>query len=247
MTLTGNFHPHFKKWSDDRRNRLYPAYIQATDVVGYDIYPIYGWNKPEWLYLVHDATEQLVRMGGSRPVYAWIETSKGGQWTGPLERQKEVTPAHIRAEVWMAICRGATAIGYFTHVWKPSYHQFGVPEANRAALKEINAQITRLAPAILGQPPRRPAKIEPEEEVKLDVMAREHDGRLYVFAVNYDERLLSTTATVELPGLAGGTSVEVVDESRTITSAAGEFADSFDPLAVHIYRIEGEGRRSEPR
>ena len=37
----------------------------------------------------------------------------------------------------MAICQGATAIGYFTHVWKPSYHQFGVPEENRKALRRI--------------------------------------------------------------------------------------------------------------
>jgi len=240
MTLTGNFHPHFKKWSDAERNRLYSAYVQATDVVGYDIYPIYGWNKPEWLYLVHDATEQLVEMAGGRPVYAWIETSKGGQWTGPLEGQKDVTPAHIRAEVWMAICRGATAIGYFTHVWKPSYHQFGVPEENREALRKINEQITRLAPAILGQTPRRPVAIEAQEEVKLDVMAREHEGNLYLFAVNYDERLRPATATLKVPGLAASTKVEVVDESRTIPAAAGAFEDSFEPLDVHIYRIGKE-------
>ena len=135
MTLTGHFHPHFKQWSDQQRASLYPEYIQATDVVGYDIYPIYGWNKPEWMYLVYDATQLLAEKAGPRPVYAWIETSKGGQWTGPLEQQKDVTPAHIRAETWMAICGGATAIGYFTHVWKPSYQQFGVPEENRKALR----------------------------------------------------------------------------------------------------------------
>ena len=56
LTLTGNFHPHFKKWSDAQRSELYPQYIQATDVVGYDIYPIYGWNKPEWIHLVSEAT-----------------------------------------------------------------------------------------------------------------------------------------------------------------------------------------------
>ena len=160
MTLTGHFHPHFQQWTAEQRTSLYPEYIQATDVVGYDIYPIYGWNKPEWIYLVHDATGLLSEQAGSRPVYAWIETGKGGQWTGPLERQKDVTPAHIRAEVWMAICQGATAIGYFTHVWKPSYQQFGVPEENRQALRRMNDQITRLAPAILGQPPKRSVAIK---------------------------------------------------------------------------------------
>ncbi len=237
LTVTGNFHPHFKKWTDTQRNSLYPAYIKATDVVGYDIYPIYGWNKPEWIHLVSEATGLLVGHAGQRPVYAWIETSKGGQWTGALERQKDVTPTHIRAEVWMAICRGATAIGYFTHIWKPSYKQFGVPEANRKALREINDQITRLAPAILGEYSKQAVTIKADNDTKLDIMAKECDGELYVFAVNYDERAVGAKATITVSGLQSGKAVDVVDESRTLRSDAGRFADAFEPLAVHIYRI----------
>lgn len=237
MTVTGYFHPHFKKWPDERRERLYHAYVRATDVVGYDIYPIYGWNKPEWIHLVHDATARLSAMAGDRPVYAWIETSRGGQWTGDLARQKQVTPRHIRAEVWMAICGGARAIGYFTHVWKPSYRQFGVPEENRRALAEINAQITRLAPAILGNEVTGKTAVA-EAGVKVDAFFRAHDGSLYVFAVNYDERLKGTAATFEVRGLADGAAVEVLDEGRTLRARAGHFTDRFDPLAVHLYRVK---------
>ena len=237
MTLTGYFHPHFGKWTDAQRSSLYPEYVKAADVVGYDIYPIYGWNKPEWIHLVHDATKMLVEASAPRPVYAWIETSKGGQWTGALERQKDVTPAHVRAEVWMAVCSGATAIGYFTHVWKPSYRQFGVPEENRKALREINDQITRLAPAILGERPEQRVTIEAEGDAKLDALAKQHDGQLYVFAVNYDERLVNTKAGIAVEGLPPGTEVAVIDEDRTIRSDTGSFTDSFEPLAVHVYRI----------
>ncbi|MCX8038708.1 MAG: hypothetical protein N3D11_16970 [Candidatus Sumerlaeia bacterium] len=238
MTLTGNFLPFFKKY-DEQARKMYPEYIRATDVIGYDIYPIYGWNKPEWLYLVHDATDLLVRMAGPRPVYAWIETSKGSRWTGELERQKDVRPEHIRAEVWMAICRGATIIGYFTHIWKPSYQQFGVPPENRKALREINDQITRLAPAILGNPPKRAVKISCDGgDVKLDVMAKEKDGDLYLFCVNYDERAIPARAIVAVEGLDAGASIEVVDEARSLQSNAGSFADLFAPLAVHIYRLK---------
>ncbi|NQT41593.1 MAG: hypothetical protein HQ581_29155, partial [Planctomycetes bacterium] len=63
------------------------------------------------------------------------------------------------------------------------------------------------------------------------------DGRLYVFAVNYDERLKQAEATITVEGLPPGREVEVVDEGRTITTRAGSFSDSFDPLAVHIYRV----------
>jgi len=238
MTLTGYFHPHFSKWSEAQRAALYPRYIAAADVVGYDIYPIYGWNKPEWIHLVHDATALLGRLAGPRPVYAWIETSRGGQYTGPLERQHEVRPEHIRAEIWMAVCRGATAIGYFTHVWKPSYRQFGVPEENRLALREINQQITRLAPAILADEPAARPTIHSPEGAKLDLMARAFEGDLYLFAVNYDERRLKTAASVSIAGLHAGRTIEVVDEDRTIRSVEGGFTDTFGPLAVHIYRVE---------
>jgi hypothetical protein len=237
MTLTGNFHPHFDKFTDQQRTELYPAYIEATDVVGYDIYPIYGWNRPDWLHLVQEATARLTESAGPRPVYAWIETSRGGQWTGPLERQHEVTPAHIKSQVWMAICRGATAIGYFTHIWKPSYQQFGVPEENRQALRSINDQITRLAPAILAAAPAADATIQSAGDVRLDVLARQHDGHLYLFAVNYDSRAVATEARIAVKGLPEGWKIDVVDEDRTLVAEANGFHDRFAPLEVHIYRL----------
>lgn len=212
---------------------------QESDAVGYDIYPIYGWNKPEWLCLGHDATERLVQIAGTRPVYAWIETSKGGQWTGNLDGQKDVKPEHIRAEVWMSICRGATAIGYFTHIWKPHYDQFGVPEQNRRALKQINEQITRLTPAILGQTSPRSALIQSSNGVKLDLLTRQSGDGLYLFGVNYDERVRETVATLQVQGLAPGAAVMVVDEDRALQARDGAFTDTFAPLAVHIYRLAG--------
>jgi len=237
MTVTGYFLPFFKKWSDEQRTTLYPDYIKATDVIGYDIYPIYGWNKPEWLHLVHDGTEELRRLAGNRALYAWIETSRGGQWTGVLERQKPVMPMHVRAEVWMAICRGATAIGYFTHIWKPEYKQFGVPPENIKAMKEINDQITRLAPVILSDTDGVKTSIQLEGQLKGDIMAREHDGRIYLFTVNYDPLQKAGRAIIKVEGLKAGTIIEVVDEDRMLKAKSGEFADEFSPLGVHIYRI----------
>jgi hypothetical protein len=187
--------------------------------------------------LVQEATALLTEAAGPRPVYAWIETSRGGQWTGPLERQHEVTPAHIESEVWMSICRGATAIGYFTHIWKPSYSQFGVPDENRRALRTINDQITRLAPAILASGPNGQVTIRAADDVRLDLLARQHEGQLYLFAVNYDSRAIGAEVHISVPGLAAGTQVTVVDEDRTIVGEEGGFSDRFGPLEVHIYQL----------
>lgn len=76
------------------------------------------------------------------------------------------------------------------------------------------------------------------EPAKLDVMARELDGVLYVFAVNFDERLVPAQATIRVAGLDAGSRVAVIDENRTLRAAAGSFNDVFEPLAVHIYRID---------
>jgi serine/threonine protein kinase len=147
MTFTAQFVPEFSK--SPELLALYPQFVPAADVLGFDVYPIYGWNRPDWLYIGHDATDLLVKMAGPRPVYAWIETSKGGQWTGALENQKDVTPAHSRAEVWMAITAGAKAIGYFTVAFEPFRWAHLTPEI-QDELKRTNALLKKLAPAILS-------------------------------------------------------------------------------------------------
>lgn len=236
MTLTADFMPRFSKFGD-QREQLYKDFIAGADVVGFDIYPIYGWGRPDWIHLVSEGMGDLHKLGPGKPLYAWIETSKGGQWVGEAN-QKDVTPEHIRAEVWMSVCQGATAIGYFTHVWKPSYSQFGVPPENVRALKEINTQLTRLAPILLGSDATRQVRLELEGGLQSDLLAKQHEGALYVFAVNSDASAKAGRATITVPDLAAGQTVEVVDEGRTITAEAGAFHDDFAPLAVHIYRIK---------
>ena len=244
MTFTGYFHPHFGKWPEEVRDRLYPAYIASADVVGFDIYPIYGWNKPEWIHLVYEATAQLTDLAGNRPVYAWIETGKGGQYTGALENQKDVTPRHIEAEVWMALCGGATGIGYFTHVWKPSYHQFGVPAENREALRRINDRLTRLAPAILA-PRCKGALSWTTTGGKVAAFLTAAEDAIYVFAVNYDpkEQPADVEFTLDAGGLpppaaftAEGQAL-VIDENRSVPIRGGKFSDRFEPLGVRLYRL----------
>lgn len=113
-----------------------------------------------------------------------------------------------------------------------------MPERNRTALREINAQITRLAPAILSEEPVPAVTIHAEADVKLDVMAKQHAGNLTLFAVNYDPRAVPAKATISVPDLRAGAEIEVLDENRVIRAQAGSFRDDFGPLAVHLYRVK---------
>ena len=171
--------------------------------------------------------------GEGKPVWAILETTNGGQWVA--DDMRAPTPVELRAEVWMAIINGATGIGYFPHVWKPTYEQCRIPEENQEALRRINAEVTLLAPVILS-PALEDVTCESGGELPIDAAARHSEEATYVFAVN----LLRETRTgrFTVPGLAGGERIEVIGEGRDITSEAGGFADEFGELAVHLYRIE---------
>ncbi len=69
------------------------------------------------------------------------------------------------------------------------------------------------------------------------IFTRQSGGVLCLFAMNYDERAVGTEAVIAVEGLPDGTSIQVIDEGRAITSEAGEFRDRFAPLDVHIYQL----------
>jgi hypothetical protein len=157
----------------------------------------------------------------------------GGQFG---DKAHPVTGVEIRNEVDQAIVAGATAIGYFTHRFQPTFAEFGVPEENQKAIVAINQQLQRLAPAILAAD----AKAQPKMSIQggLACLAKEHDGALYIFALNLDMGRKGGTASVKLDGLPAGARVEVIDERRTLTADAGGFSDELTPLAVHIYKVK---------
>ena len=250
MTLTGHFFTKQSSWDDATRTSIYPAYVAACDVAGFDIYPIFGSNYPSHLHHVAEAVEELVALAGPRPVFAWIETNKGSRWVSP-EKQLDVLPMHTRAEVWMAIIRGATAIGYFTHTWVPSYKQFAPEGEMVVELNRLDRQLTRLAPAILADPAHVEIEMSIASGLPCHFKATEHDGHLYIFAQNIHvddnkdalgqgEQInpRGGKATFVVHGLRAGTEVEVVDEARTVTAGDGQFTDDFGPLAEHVYRLK---------
>lgn len=235
MTVTGFFindSKAFDHWyTHEQADRLYPELVKWADFPGFDQYPIYGWNKPDKLYWVAQGVKELRDYAGrAKPLYAWIETQ-----AGPFGAQAvPVTGREIRNEVYQAIIQGATAIGYFTHRFKPTFAEFGVPEENQQVLREINAQLARLAPVILSGE----GKLQPSIEGLIgECTGRVYDGTGYIFALNLDMQRQAGRATIRVPGLTAGMTVEVVDENRSVTAMDGAFADDFPPLAVHIYRF----------
>ena len=199
----------------------YAGYVRAADVIGYDIYPVYGYCSPEHIAWEADATRALVRLARpGQPVYSWIESAST---SSQFCRGRGVQPQELRAEVWMALVNGATAIGYFTHSWTPDYAQFRVSDSTQAEMRRTDRQVTTLTPALLGTPVRLGVQTAGG---RVDAVARRLGGATYVFAVNVSR----TPVTARFDAPKG--SWRVFEEGRTVR---GALVDSFAPLAVHVY------------
>jgi hypothetical protein len=250
MTFTGHFTKEESTYPAEFRAKNYPEYVKNADVVGFDIYPIYGSGYAAHLNWVGNGVTQLRGYAGNRPVYAWIETSKGSKWMS-YELQPDVLPIHTRNEVWQAIINGATAIGYFTHAWRPDFKEFAPTPEMQKELARLNTQIERLAPAILANPAKEKIEMVLGDKLECKFKATKLDGSLYIFAENNDlgpgaEKAKqfapinprTAKAVFTVTGLKAGTKIEVIDEQRAITAEKGRFEDEFAPLAEHIYKIK---------
>ena len=214
LTLTNHFYTGAAPLPAGRR--MYPGLIAATDMVGFDLYPLQEWCRPDRLADVYDAQRELARLAPRKPTFQWIESAQMKCGDGPAA----VTPETVRAEAWLAIAGDARGLGFFPATWTPSVGR---------AIAGIRDDIAKLGPALLGVPVQ--ARWEPARG-SVRVGARVSEGALYVIAVNASRS--SARTEMHVPGLDGRV-LRVVDESRQIAASGDTFSDSFGPLAVHIY------------
>ena len=166
--------------------------------------------------------------GVSRPIWSVVEV--GHPFTNP--DWPTIQPAQIKAAVWHSIIGGANGIIYFNHSFSgpcPTQHALRDPcyaEA-RAAVTEVNTQITALAPVLNSPTATGYAKAR-----GIRTLAKKTADAWYVFAGadGYGGRY--TLA------VADGNRVDVVGENRTLAIERGRFDDFFaTPNTVHIYRV----------
>jgi hypothetical protein len=212
LTLSNHFYSRAEPLPQGRG--LYGPLAANAEVLGFDIYPLQNWCRWDSFADVFDAQQELDRLGQGKPTFQWIE-ARTMDCHNPI---LDPTPETVRAETWLAIAGGARGIGYFPYDWSP----------------EVGAEITRekreietLVPALTGA--ALPASVE---HGFVRVGAREHNGAIYVIAVNPSR--VEATDTIQVPAL-GSRPIASLDGTRSVTPADGAFTDTFAPLEVHIY------------
>jgi hypothetical protein len=198
------------------------SFARMADVAGFDLYPL-GHCQSD-LSAVYNAQRAFIRLAGGMPTFQWIET-------GPIKPSYcggfEMTPAELKAEVWLAIVGGARGIGYFTHTWSPAHNAFDVSPPLQRAMKETSALLAAVKPGLVGRSIPSGANSS-----SLEVVARTSGATTYVFAVNTQR--LPLKVEVHVPGLHDG-SADVIGEGRSLSVQHDRIVDTFQPLAVHVY------------
>ena len=226
----------------------YAQYAQGADILSFDTYPMNVFPRPltdpPWFTAFNNTVAQniwYVAEGVDRlrewtqyrkPVWAWIEcTNISG------DSRYALTPALVKAEVWMALIHGARGIGYFCHQITP-FREAGLLASSSMTneIHAINDQIAGLANVLNRQSiSNGVTTVSSNASVPVHTMVKRSGGFTYLFAVGM--RPSSTTATFTLRGFTGNAVVEVIGESRQLTSSGGQFQDAFSSHAVHLYRI----------
>ncbi|HMD67306.1 MAG TPA: hypothetical protein VKF42_00410, partial [Chitinivibrionales bacterium] len=232
LTITSGFYSGdaLPAWMNNS-DSMYYSYPKYTDLIGFDYYPVYGWCRPDWIYKVPGAQDELVNKycGGTKSTYQWIECVKtSGQWCSIPSRgtYDGPYPNEITDEVWLAIIKGANAIGYFTHSWKcPGYSQCCLSDSQIAMLKKVNGRITALTGALCGPDSKIAVTVQSNDlKGNIEFRAKEYGGSLYIITaqvINLSGSKDTQQATITVPGLTG--SITVYDENRTITPAGTSF------------------------
>jgi hypothetical protein len=213
MTLTNHFYSRAEPLPQGRG--MYPALVATADVVGFDLYPLQNWCRYDSFHDVFDSQLDLVALARGKPTFQWIEARQ----MDCVGAQLDPTPETLRAEAWLSIAGGAHAIGYFPNNWSA---------AVGAEIARTNHEIQTLIPALVE--PAIAASSSLGSFVK--VGARDHNGAVYVIAVNASRT--PTTSTITVPAL-GDRMLRSLDGQHNVLAAGGAFTDSFGPLEARIY------------
>lgn len=219
------------------------------DIFGFDIYPIYARLHPALnmasmgpyaAYL--DALDRIISYNKNLvPVMPAIQPC----WPHSTSTFG-VSENQVYFEGWINVIHGVKGV-----MWFPYFDM--ARTARWDAMKKFSDQINVLAPVVLGPETTRTIADNSDAALnRVDTMIREKNGSIYVFTARVTEpdpmegakytgvEPTSITTNFTISGLTGNILAEVVDEGRTVSITNGQFTDTFNKDAVHIYRIASD-------
>jgi len=167
-----------------------------------------------------------------QPIWAFVEDGHPfTENTAPT-----ITPDQLAGAVYSSLIHEARGIIYFNHNFGGSCISQHVIRDNcfpatSAKIAQVNQQVTALAPVLNSQ------SYVYDANPKLDTMLKGYDGSYYLFAMTSRDTATGTYA-LRLPADLHRSSVQVVNESRSLPVVNGIFTDTFaNEYTYHVYKI----------
>jgi hypothetical protein len=216
------------------------GYVLASDIISFDVYPYNACGGDAnaqvicgQFWLSAFGVDRLHQWSNrNQAVWTWIETTDINGFHGP-------SPEQTASEVWLSLIHGANGIGYFVHVFSPSFRADGIfnNSAMVSAVTAVNRQIKSLAAELnSGNAKGLVSVTSANSSVPIDTMVKVNGTAIYVFAAV--SRAGTTTGDFVINGMTGNGIADVTGENRTITVTSGHFFDPFAANGVHIYKID---------
>jgi hypothetical protein len=219
LTLTDHFSQRAAPPPNGKK--IYPAFFDSADVIGFDTYPVEVRCSLAQIDNVYWMQRELAYLTQGKPTFQWIEA-------GPMEHcrsNEDPTPAVVRAETWLAIAGGARGIGYFPDWWEDNI---------RSEVRLTNREILALAPALLSPV----AKVTWSAESPVRIGAWKYNGATYIAAVNTSTS--DSGVSFSMPGL-GGRPLRVFRDGRIVKPLGDLVTDKLPGLGVAVYVVAPPG------
>jgi len=212
--------------------QTYLEYLKAADWVGNDFYAVTGYNRPDWLWKVGAAVDQLREWSNDKPQFAFIETSAQRlAWTP--RNTRGVTPDELRAEIWHAVIHGVRGVVYFPQQIGQGFRYDATPPRVALEMSRQNKRLAELADALVT--PMNPKEYGVGAAAPLEVGWRVAGGRFYVLALNFSDGAIPAQP-IKLTGV-GGSGAKAVWDGRTTEIKSGTITDNFGPYEVKVYEF----------
>lgn len=210
-------------------------YGDSADIVWIDPYPI-PHSPVTYVSECMDGAHDSI--ASDKPVWTIPQAFDWSVWrTGKVDQVHRPTPVEERCMTYLALVHGAKGIIYWAHTASKYYIQ-DYPE-HWAALKQLAGELQQLSPVLLTTNSTSKLRVTPKSAT-LDMMVKEFNGDLYVFAVNREPAKVRAQFAFKRKGVPEN--VEVLFEERTLSTHGRRWTDEFKPLEVHVYRIRDGAR-----
>ena len=204
---------------------VYGTFGRCCDVLAIDTYPV---SRGDYTAVPRSIERAYELSDGDQPVWHC-----GQLFAWPRDRPP--TAAEHRYMTYASLIAGAKAFLWYGYQHRNWTLPDDDPELWNAHVRLI-AELTDLAPVIVA-----PGRGEQVEAVAggnaIRAVIKAGGERRFLLAAN-DSRSETVQCTLRLPPEVQS-EVAVYGEDRTVTASGGRLQDTFRPLEVHVYRLNG--------